>query len=88
VRWLSGVHDLAGREIFDPARFEALVCWMQLPALIFGTEGTAEEVAAVVEELAEAARVAKYDVRAFAELLHAKDAPEAGEPKDEVTAAL
>jgi hypothetical protein len=98
VRWLSGVAGEAETERFAPDRFEALVCWLQLPALIFETEKSADgtegpAAGAIAEELAKAARLAKYDVRAFAELLQAEDAPgleAAGrdEATDEVTAAL
>ncbi len=34
VRWLAGVNESSGTTYFNKERFEELLCWLQLPALI------------------------------------------------------
>ena len=43
VRWLAGVNTSAGTEYVNRERFEALLCWMELPALLdLATSGSAQ----------------------------------------------
>jgi hypothetical protein len=94
VRWLSGVHstgEIEGSKLerFDPVQFEALVCWLQLPATIVnGKAARLPDVTAGAADLAYVGRVAKYDVRRFVELLQVKQGRQRRPAEDEVTAGL
>jgi glycosidase len=74
VRWLTGAHaDGEGVEYFAQERFEAFVCWLQLPGLIAGIENAelptkaANGVTAIAANLAYAAKVAGYKLKPFVE---------------------
>jgi glycosidase len=80
VRWLTGIRgSVEEAEYFDQERFEAFVCWLQLPALIAGAVDSsshtkaANGVAAIAANLAYAAKVASYDVRLFLDFLRTRD---------------
>jgi hypothetical protein len=60
VRWLTGLHTAQGTEFFAQEGFEALLCWLQLPALLAGTEGEPG-----LGTLAEDAKSAGYELREF-----------------------
>jgi glycosidase len=74
VRWLAGINE---NGYFNKERFEALICWLQLPALIEAAGSpspleTAAEIATIVEEVARAAGSVSYDVKLFLNLVSAK----------------
>jgi glycosidase len=74
VRWLAGINE---NGYFNKERFEALICWLQLPALIEAAGSpspleTAAEIAAIVEEVARAAGSVSYDVKLFLNLVSTK----------------
>jgi hypothetical protein len=80
VRWLTGVHGAVDEpEYFEQESFEAFICWLQLPALIAGGEGSvvhtkaAHDVTAIAANLAYAAKVAGYEVHRFLDVLHTGD---------------
>jgi glycosidase len=88
VRWLTGVREAVEEpEHFEPESFEAFVCWLQLPALIAGGEGSvvhtkaAQDVTAIAANLAYAAKVAGYDVRRFLDVLHTADLKKPRQPE-------
>jgi glycosidase len=69
VRWLTGTHaDEEGVEYFEQERFEALVRWLQLPALVAGVRDEA-----FATKLVEAAKNAGYKMKAFVEALLADE---------------
>jgi hypothetical protein len=72
VRWLTGTHGSPERgEYFEQERFEEFICWLQLPALTEGIEGSssrskaAHDTNAIAANLAYAAKVCAYDVQRF-----------------------
>jgi hypothetical protein len=75
VHWLAGISDRAGKEYLHREQFEALVCWLQLPALVAILTGpapfseAANEVAKSVVSLCRVAERARYDLRLFLDLL-------------------
>jgi hypothetical protein len=92
VRWLTGVHGAVDEpEYFDESAFEAFVCWLQLPALINGTEHAslrtkaANEVTAIAANLAYSARVVSYNLQRFLDLLHSGDARNRSQPTDDLS---
>jgi hypothetical protein len=60
VRWLTGLHTAQGTEFFAQEGFEALLCWLQLPALLAGGDGATGLGAA-----AQDAKLAGYELREF-----------------------
>jgi hypothetical protein len=60
VRWLTGLHAAQGTEFFAQEGFEALLGWLQLPTLLAGGKSDDGLV-----EMAEAAKDAGYELRAF-----------------------
>jgi len=55
VRWLTGLHESAGVEYFNKERFEDLMGWLELPALVKVAEnatGAAKSIAAIEASLA------------------------------------
>jgi hypothetical protein len=60
VRWLTGLHAAQGTEFFAQEGFEALLCWLQLPALLAGGDGATGLGAA-----AQDAKLAGYELREF-----------------------
>ena len=88
VRWLTGVREAEHEpEYFEQEKFEALACWLQLPALIAGCEGSGfqpkatHDVTAIASNLAYAAKVAGYDVRRFLDTLHSGDLKKRNDPE-------
>jgi|GEM_PF-1112495 len=88
VRWLTGIREADHEpEYFEQEKFEAFVCWLQLPALIAGGEGSGlqtkatHDVTAVAANLAYAAKVAGYDVRRFLDVLHSGDMKKRKDPE-------
>jgi hypothetical protein len=88
VRWLTGIRQAVEEpEYFEKESFEAFVCWLQLPALIAGGEGSvvhtkaAHDVTAIAANLAYAAKVAGYDVRRFLDVLHTGDLKKRHQPE-------
>jgi glycosidase len=76
VRWLTGINNpVENEEYFNQERFETLVCWLQLPALIEAAEDrllhttTANDATVVATNLIRAARTASYHLRRFLDLL-------------------
>ena len=75
VRWLAGINSSAGKEYLHQEEFEALICWLQLPALVAIAKGpapvseAANEIAAKVVMLTRAAKSSGYDLRLFLNLL-------------------
>jgi len=75
VRWLAEISDSAGKEYLNREHFEALICWLQLPALVEISKGpspfseAANEIATIAVILARAAESAGYDLRLFLDLL-------------------
>ena len=75
VHWLAGISDSAGKKYVNRELFEALICWLQLPALIKIAEGpapfseAASEIAAKAVKLIRAAESAGYDLRVFLDRL-------------------
>lgn len=95
VRWLTGIHGTVEKaEHFDQERFEAFVCWLQLPALIAGAEDSslhpkaASDVPAIAANLAYAARVASYDVRRFLDFLYSGDTQDRLQSSEEPATAV
>ena len=82
VRWLAGVNTSKGVEYINRERFEELVCWCQLPALLrlaSSAKFTAEQAAAVGAEsgkLAQLLAEGGYKLAEFLELLKPEE-PEA-----------
>ncbi len=82
VRWLAGVNTSKGVEYINRERFEELVCWCQLPALLrlaSSAKFTAEQAAAVGAESGELAQLLAeggYKLAEFLELLKPEE-PEA-----------
>ncbi len=86
VRWLAGVNTSEGTEYINRERFEELVCWCQLPALLrLASSGEfAEEAAAMGEEAGEFAamlRASGYKLSGFLEQLAAEAPEDALEPE-------
>jgi glycosidase len=84
VRWLAGVNAADGVEYINRERFEELLCWCELPALLEGTAlfgFTTEHAAEIADEvvgLVELLAKAGYRLNRFLELLPGEeDAPEA-----------
>ena len=81
VCWLAGVNTAEAVEYINRERFEELICWCQLPALLrLGASSTlaAEEAAALGEDAGELAALlgeSGYKMAAFLELLR-EEAPE------------
>jgi hypothetical protein len=75
VRWLAGINSSAGKEYLHQEEFEALICLLQLPALVEISKGptsvseAANEISATALLLTRAARSAGYDLRLFLNLL-------------------
>jgi hypothetical protein len=75
VRWLAGISGSAGKEYLNREQFEALICWLQLPALIEISKGpapfseAANEIAKTAVSLTRAAESTRYDLRLFLDLL-------------------
>jgi hypothetical protein len=75
VRWLAGINSSAGKEYLHQEEFEALICWLQLPALVAIAQRpapfseVANEIAATAVVLTRAAENAGYDLRLFLDLL-------------------
>jgi hypothetical protein len=88
VRWLTGTYGNAERgEYFDPEKFEAFACWLQLPELTAAPSlraKAANDAAAVAANLAYAARVSSYDVRRFLDYLHSANIRERRIESEEV----
>ncbi len=78
VRWLAGINSSAGKEYLHQEEFEALICWLQLPALAAAAQApapvsqAANEIAASAAVLTRAAENAGYDLRLFLEILLTK----------------
>jgi hypothetical protein len=90
VRWLTGIRGTVEEaEYFDKERFEAFVCWLQLPALIAGAVDSsshtkaANDINAIAANLAYAAKVASYDVRLFLDFLHTGDVQDQRQSSEE-----
>jgi glycosidase len=79
VRWLAGINRSGGKEYLHQEEFEALICWLQLPALVAIAQEPAPVSEAVNEitdtagRLARAAKSAGYDLRLFLELLNTEN---------------
>jgi glycosidase len=75
VRWLAGVNSAAGITYFNKERFEELMCWLQLPALmeIACQDSTStrsmSEIEAAISKACRAARDAGYELDVFLDLL-------------------
>jgi glycosidase len=75
VHWLAGINSSAGKEYLHQEEFEALICWLQLPALVAIAQSpspaseAANEIAATAVVLTRAAERAGYDLRLFLDLL-------------------
>jgi hypothetical protein len=70
VRWLTGVHSSGDIEFFEKERFDAFVCWIQLPIFAAGSDESlqtkaVDDAVASAGQLADAAKRATYNVRAF-----------------------
>jgi hypothetical protein len=71
VRWLTGVHEAGGFTYFNKERFEELLGWLQLPALMeiaqekAGTTGALREVEDRVNAACETARLAGYQLQKY-----------------------
>jgi hypothetical protein len=80
VRWLAGINSSAGKEYLHQEEFEALICWLQLPALVAIAprpapfSEAANEIAATAVVLTRAAENAGYDLRIFLNLLRTETA--------------
>jgi hypothetical protein len=80
VRWLAGINSSAGKEYLHQEEFEALICWLQLPALVAIAQRpapffeAANEIAATAVVLTRAAENAGYDLRIFLNLLRTETA--------------
>jgi hypothetical protein len=62
VRWLAGVNESSGTTYFNKERFEEVLCWLQLPALIKIAQqdhGKLESISQLEITLGEAVRSAK-----------------------------
>ena len=62
VRWLAGVNESDGTTYFNKERFEEILCWLQLPALIEiaqQNQGKLESISRLEVPLGEASRSAK-----------------------------
>jgi hypothetical protein len=79
VRWLAGINSSAGKEYLHQEEFEALICWLQLPALVAIAQRpaafseAANEISATAVVLTRAAKRSGYDLRVFLELLHTEN---------------
>ena len=86
VHWLAGISDSAGKEYLNREQFEALICWLQLPALIEIAKGPAPfseaagGVAATAVGVTRAAKAAGYDLRLFLDLLRTETTTDKSEP--------
>jgi hypothetical protein len=71
VRWLTGVHEAGGFTYFNKERFEELLGWLQLPALMemaqekTGATGALREVEARVAAACEVAQAAGYQLQKY-----------------------
>jgi hypothetical protein len=88
VRWLTEIREADHEpDYFEQEKFEAFVCWLQLPALIAGGEASGfqpkptHDVTAIASNLAYAAKVAGYDVRRFLDTLHSGDLKKRNDPE-------
>ncbi len=88
VRWLAGINTSGGKDYLHKEELEALICWLQLPALVEISRGpapvseAANEIAATAVVLTRAAENAGYDLRLFLDLL----AAETTEDKSDISA--
>jgi len=87
VRWLAGVNEARETEYFNQECFEALICWLQTPALLElitsspQPEEAANDLASTVTNLTSTARSASYKVHRFLALLSTETKKEKLEPK-------
>jgi hypothetical protein len=95
VRWLAGINSTVEKEeYFNQECFEALVCWLQLPALIGVAEDrsfpakAANDVAAMATNLTRLAKRASYNVRIFLDLLSAGNTKDESDPSAESATTL
>ncbi len=94
VRWLGGVNASDGVEYIHGERFEELICWCQLPALLrlaalpgFSVQQAAS-LAAESAELADLLVESGYKLAEFLELLKEKAKGASGESGKETTEEL
>jgi hypothetical protein len=86
VRWVAGISDSAGKEYLNREQFEALICWLQLPALVEISKGPApfsqavNEIAATAVIVTRAAESTGYDLRLFLNLLRTKTTKDKSDP--------
>ena len=86
VHWLAGISDSAGKEYLNREQFEALICWLQLPALIEIGKGpapfseAADVVAVTAVGVTRAAKAAGYDLRLFLDLLRTETTTDKSDP--------
>jgi hypothetical protein len=79
MRWLAGVNAAQGVEYVNKERFEALLCWVQLPALLeIAAEGSpgleaVGEITAGAEELAERLQRSGFEFAAFLNSFQAEE---------------
>jgi hypothetical protein len=61
VRWLAGVNRSAGTEYLNQERFEELLCWIEVPALLQAADfsQTAEKMEIIAAELTSAITLLK-----------------------------
>jgi hypothetical protein len=95
IRWLAGINSTVEKEeYFNQECFEALVCWLQLPALIGVAEDrsfpakAANDVAAMATNLTRVAKRASYNVRIFLDLLSAGNTKDESDPSAESATTL
>jgi len=94
VRWLAGINSSGGKDYLHQEEFEALICWLQLPALVAIAQGpgpaseAVNEIAALVLLLTRTAKSAGYDVRLFLNLLRTEPTEGKSGPSSKSTRTL
>lgn len=77
VRWLTGLNSSSGIEYLNQEKFEELLCWLQLPALLWKATPKlpllkdATRITCSIEELPALLREAGFEYQRFLDLLFA-----------------